>query len=1106
MNPRYLLLGLLMLLGFGSSLAYAAGCGTLPSGISGLITSCIPVNIVNTQSGATSTGFQQMLSSFPTNALQGNFVIYNSISGALAPAWVESSNTVWVQLGANTIAGSSSANGIWYIGYGSSSTNFFISGNDMNEAPQLSSTYGQYDNGNTVFTFYDNGKGSTLAGWWNQPSGVTATVNDGFAVAVSSSYNWIGIYTTQTFSLPFIAESYLYYDGSTNVPSICTQYAYTAQSKVGSSPGWGTGGSCSVSPTGNGNNAGSMVASANQVFSSIWTSSTQAIDVNYVQQVSQTSTISGTSYIGFGGLGGLTAHSTWIRVREYPPSGVMPSVTYGSPQSLTGLSFSPSSTVSYGTSVSVSMTCIPSSDTCAVQAPLGTNLCTGTGSCTYTIPNYPAAGTYTYYGNDITLGTNVNAVLTVNQATPLLYFPTQCTTGTWAISPCVTTAKIVTVANQLQANFYLNNALITNTYTQATNALAELGSWVYTFNTLGNGNYFASSNSYNFSTYEGVFLKNVSSTGAVQTATANAVRTYKWNTYYPIQLSTQSPSNVLSYSLYSQYYSNSMVLLQANVLNISYIPPANQLSGNYIYTIYQFQTGDSQVPDVIINAYPLNMTDMKGPLTFNGLCATDFQYTPDCAIFPLGANVFTAKPNSWKIGSDVAANQHSNFTGSSYNIEQFSNANLIFNAIISLTYPSPFSTFTMNVLDNPTATNSITLSSYAYTIVNSIATQPASPNNRQLYGINSYDELTNNGLVATHTISATTRINNYSIPLSLSSTIPPYNSYNVYMPNSVYQNAIVNLINQSFYSTASGYRAVANNYYNAFYSYPSYPTDNIYFVGNTSGGYSSATVTYCNSYAYGDFVQVLYGVKGSQTQVQLYQMNNFPFLLPLLTGGSYQFIINTQSGAKLYSSAVSVWGSTISIPIGCGGLNQTPVVVPDIVSECSAANYPGNMMNVTCIGYDKNNIIKQWVINFTNQTNSLYSTVLYTKYINSSAFTVNYLYSSNKTSYPVVITGIAPYADPVNSVYVNNIQVGIQAQPVGYYTFALFAIVAILAPLLLAYFKQDLWIVVEIIVISVLQGISTSTGIYLLPFTTVDMAIFYVIGGILLVYDLLIRK
>ena len=134
---------------------YALNCGTLLSSINTLITSCIPVNIVNTQSTATSGNFQEMLN-LPFNALTGDLVVYNGLSGNLMPTWVESNGIAWVNLGANTIAASSSANGIYYIGI-NSGTNFFISGNEIGEAPQLPAAYGEYDNGANVFTIYFNG-------------------------------------------------------------------------------------------------------------------------------------------------------------------------------------------------------------------------------------------------------------------------------------------------------------------------------------------------------------------------------------------------------------------------------------------------------------------------------------------------------------------------------------------------------------------------------------------------------------------------------------------------------------------------------------------------------------------------------------------------------------------------------------------------------------------------------------------------------------------------------------------------------------------------------------------------------------------------------------
>ena len=193
------------------SLAFASGCGTLPSGISALITSCIPVNIVNSQTSATPTGFQQMLSSFPTNALQGNFVVYNSLSGSLLNAWVESNSVVWVNLGSNTIAGSSSANGIYDIGYGSSSTNFFVSGNDIGEAPQLSSTYAEYDDGASVFNYYQAwGSLSSLpSGYTN--GGVTLAFNPTYTAISSAQSSTDSVYSNSYYSqssTPFIFDFY----------------------------------------------------------------------------------------------------------------------------------------------------------------------------------------------------------------------------------------------------------------------------------------------------------------------------------------------------------------------------------------------------------------------------------------------------------------------------------------------------------------------------------------------------------------------------------------------------------------------------------------------------------------------------------------------------------------------------------------------------------------------------------------------------------------------------------------------------------------------------------------------------------------------------------
>lgn len=517
------------------SLAYASGCGTLPSGISGLITSCIPVNIVNTQSGATSSGFQQMLSSFPTNALQGNFVVYNSISGALLNAWVESNSIVWVNLGSNTISGTSSANGIYDIGYGSSSTNFFISGNDIGEAPQLSSTYAEYDDGASVFSFYDNFAGTSLnTSKWTSTG--TITINNGISITTSGS-SISSIISVSTFQYPIIIDYYGQTDittaGTAGFGTNAANTSTTQQVMIGAvaSSGQNFGaydGTIS-------NIRMSYSASTNYLFSIIYPTNPTAnlfANYNYGNTVTQTSDISNANTPFNIEITLQNAPSSvsayYVRTRAYPPNGVMPSVAYGSPQSPSSLSlaFSPSSSVSYGTSVSATATCSPSSDSCAVQQPLGTNLCTGIGTCTYPIPNYAAAGTYTYCANDLTLGTNTCGTLTVTTVSP----PVVCTyngnPATASATYVVETANVALACNFISYNSQVTGSLYYNGNVVATgSAPTNTQKWNDQLNTvsgnsLANTNYTANSLGFNLNEPYYTIVSNTVPAGAgYETAT-----------------------------------------------------------------------------------------------------------------------------------------------------------------------------------------------------------------------------------------------------------------------------------------------------------------------------------------------------------------------------------------------------------------------------------------------------------------------------------------------------------------------------------------------------------------------------------------------------------
>ncbi len=95
-----------------------------------------------------------------------------------------------------------------------------------------------------------------------------------------------------------------------------------------------------------------------------------------------------------------------------------PSAQTTNPPSLT---FGPNP-VLYGTPDTVTATCSPNTDQCAVQESIGVNLCEGTGSCTYNVPQFEPTGSQVYYAVDITTGQRVSGTLQVNPTSSTPYY------------------------------------------------------------------------------------------------------------------------------------------------------------------------------------------------------------------------------------------------------------------------------------------------------------------------------------------------------------------------------------------------------------------------------------------------------------------------------------------------------------------------------------------------------------------------------------------------------------------------------------------------------------------------------------------------------------
>lgn len=70
--------------------------------------------------------------------------------------------------------------------------------------------------------------------------------------------------------------------------------------------------------------------------------------------------------------------------------------------------------ITYPSTTTVHASCTPVTDQCDIDSPLGTHLASGTGQASYTTPAAQAAGTYTYYVNDLVTGNTGSVVLTIN--------------------------------------------------------------------------------------------------------------------------------------------------------------------------------------------------------------------------------------------------------------------------------------------------------------------------------------------------------------------------------------------------------------------------------------------------------------------------------------------------------------------------------------------------------------------------------------------------------------------------------------------------------------------------------------------------------------------
>ena len=343
--------------------------------------------VVASTGSASPTNFQEMVTWDPatystyeaTNLGNVRFCLDSACATPL-DAWLEScsstcstsgssstSATAWVNLSSHTISAGGTLT-IYMVFY-STSTNF--DDNYWGEAPTLSGTYGQYDNGANVFSDYGAFQGSSLPTGWSlsgAASYVGGTSNTGGVRLVSNAGNQYGVATSsKSFStVGACFETSAEYNGNADDigqgfyssgagtatggygPSTTSTNGYYASYEyyTGSEPGLRqttttlATASSQTMPTSGTNFLFMQTCATSGQITMKYVSNTGSqyaggVYSGLTSTVTYTATISAgasTSFVG-AATGGQTSYAYlfWDRIRLYPPGGVMPSTSFGNP-------------------------------------------------------------------------------------------------------------------------------------------------------------------------------------------------------------------------------------------------------------------------------------------------------------------------------------------------------------------------------------------------------------------------------------------------------------------------------------------------------------------------------------------------------------------------------------------------------------------------------------------------------------------------------------------------------------------------------------------------------------------------------------------------------
>jgi len=318
----------------------------------------VPIILVNNQNISTPNPFQQMIQLNESN--YKGYIIYNRSfanfefvynNGTVIPAWIENNNSgkliIWLKI--NSIPASSSKTIYLDIFPGNDNLLNASGKNGIGEAPELSPTYGEYDDGASVFNFYDNFAGTTLSSKW-VANGASYTINNGLTYNMGNNYDTL--LSAISFISPYVID---YFGKGIEYSSQVDEGVYFNVQGISANSNGNLWAQRNINSSG-GVDAFYVYTSGGFAEEASWPYSIDGnmhiytlIDgpnnnplitqTNYSTKETFTSMPSTYSSGTFGPRASIgTIYWQWIRVRAYPPNGVMPKLVFGSLSSITGIS------------------------------------------------------------------------------------------------------------------------------------------------------------------------------------------------------------------------------------------------------------------------------------------------------------------------------------------------------------------------------------------------------------------------------------------------------------------------------------------------------------------------------------------------------------------------------------------------------------------------------------------------------------------------------------------------------------------------------------------------------------------------------------------------